>query len=136
MPYIQNYQRRMLKSTEWKKRTKKKDWSPGQCHNKSMGIRLSCQQRTNNYLLHMPISLLASVIVDQPNTKKSSRKNLDGIVCKWLASMLDILIMVLGRRIGRMPPSILNFKVIPGSKGQKRSKSVFSGFLINNDLCR
>ena len=37
----------LLKSTEWKKKTKKKDWSPGQCPNKSMGIRLSRQQRTN-----------------------------------------------------------------------------------------
>ena len=39
----------MLKSTEWNKKTKKKDWSPGQCPNKSMGIRLSRQQRTNSY---------------------------------------------------------------------------------------
>ena len=45
----------LLKSIEWKKKTKKKDWSPGQCPNKSMGIRLSCQQRTNSYLLHRPI---------------------------------------------------------------------------------
>ena len=46
----------ILKSTEWKKKTKKKDWLPGQCPNKSMGIRLSRQQRTNSYLLHRPIS--------------------------------------------------------------------------------
>ena len=44
----------LFKSTEWKKKTKKKHWSPGQCPNKSMGIRLSRQ--LINYLLHMPIS--------------------------------------------------------------------------------
>ena len=46
----------MLKTTEWKKKKEKKDWSPGQCPNKSMGVRLSRQQRTNSYLLHRPIS--------------------------------------------------------------------------------
>ena len=30
----------MLKSTEWKKKTKTKHWSPGQCPNNSMVIRL------------------------------------------------------------------------------------------------
>ena len=46
----------ILKSTEWKKKTKKKDWLPGQCPNKSMGIRLSRQQRATcySYLLHRP----------------------------------------------------------------------------------
>ena len=31
----------LFKSTEWKKKTKKKHWSPGQCPNKSMGKRLT-----------------------------------------------------------------------------------------------
>ena len=47
--------RTRIKKHRMEEKTKKKDWSPGQCPNKSMGIRLSRQQRTNSYLLHRPI---------------------------------------------------------------------------------
>ena len=47
-PNLQNDQRRRthVKKHRVDKKTKKKDWSPGQCPNKSIGIRLSLQQGT------------------------------------------------------------------------------------------
>ena len=48
----------MLKSTEWKKKTKKKDWSPCQCPNKSMVYICPANRELKG------LSLLASVMFD------------------------------------------------------------------------